>query len=284
MEKPMGAAGEEEKLTPDPDADVDTTPKEFVRNLTTMHWGSINYMVGFFSLLSLVACCTVPLTTPVEQGQVAIPAVSLAVVLIVEVLHCFDRCRNSAFRHVISIFMFLWWFAGVIFLTFFGSFKDTTNANGYFGAWFGFIFSCALLMSASPWVERNMTSEMSKSRQPLTYLILASCVVIGSSIDSCIPVEECLNDYGWALSLSSISGCLALLMAIFARCTPSVLMLWLARFLVLWWTVGVLTVTYIGPFKATGNGYFGSFASFVASLFVYATVSGAHKGSTEKEE
>jgi hypothetical protein len=32
------------------------------------------------------------------------------------------------------------WAAGVIALTFFGSFKDTTRANGYFGAWFSFIF------------------------------------------------------------------------------------------------------------------------------------------------
>jgi hypothetical protein len=45
-------------------------------------------------------------------------------------------------------------------------------------------------------------------------------------------------------------------------------MLHIARFLVVWWGIGTLIVTFGGPFTITGNGYFASYAAFIASIAV----------------
>jgi hypothetical protein len=45
----------------------------------------------------------------------------------------------------------------------------------------------------------------------------------------------------------------------------------LARFLVIWWAVGALIVSFGGPFQTTGNGYFGSYLALVASIGVLQT-------------
>lgn len=248
-----------------------TTTTKVHRAVTLLDWTSLNILLGFFALMVMVASAKLPITTDRRSYQVACGAVSLALAIITALLALCNQLENELARKIISAFQFLWWVAGVIVLTFFGSFQTTAIANGYFGAWFAFFFASLMLFSAFPLFEHKLDKAMHSPRKPLLFLIVASAVVMGASIDPCSPQYNCYEYNGWAVSMSSISLIVAIILFIAADKLSATAMKYISLFLVLWWAVGTLVVTFGAPFVTTGNGYFFSYAAFIASVGLFRT-------------
>jgi len=253
-----------------------------------LDWQSLQICLAFFSFITMVATLrvagykqdiasgfniTIPTdVSPFMQYQISIGAISFtcAFVTVVLGLRGWDP---YVYKLIMSGFQFLWWDAGVIALTFFGSFQTTSIANGYFGAWLSFFFSSLILMSVSPAFEHHMDKAVTSTRKPLLFLITTSSIVLGASISPCTPPMACTNFNAFAVSLSTISLILALFMFLGAKIIPPKRVSMLTKLLVVWWTIGTLVVTFGGPFESTGNGYFATYGAFMASVGVLQTTS-----------
>lgn len=72
--------------------------------------------------------------------------------------------------------------------------------------------------------------------------------------------------------MSAISLFLSLVVFVVVDRVDKLMLQRISQFLIFWWTLGTMINTFGGPFEFTGNGYFFSYASFVASIAVYQTV------------
>jgi hypothetical protein len=237
-----------------------------------MEWGTQMFLIAFFSLLVMIISAQI--CDNLENGschstrgyQVAAGAISFIVAMLVAIIHFFGKLENIEAQTWISVSFFLWWLAGVIVLTFFGDFTTTQNANGYFGSWGAFIMSVFSLVAVSPRFEHGLDSTMHSIRKPLFFLVLASAIVMGASIGPCSPREACTGYAAYAVVVSVVSLAIALVLFLLPSRVERTMMKYIGVFLVVWWIFGVGCMTLGGPFKTTGNGYFGSFAALLASV------------------
>jgi hypothetical protein len=243
-----------------------------------MEWGTQIFLISFFSFLVMIIASQI--CDNMENGschstngyQVAVGAISFGVALIVAIVHMFGKLESVAAQTWISVGFFLWWAAGVIVLTFFGTFTTTQYANGYFGAWGAFIMSMFALVNVSPRLERGVDSTLHSVRKPLFFLIVASAIVMGASIGPCSPREACNGYSAWALVASVVSLFFAIILFLLPSRVERTLMRYIGVFFVLWWIFAVGCMTLGGPFKTAGNGYFGSFAALLASVSLLRVV------------
>lgn len=157
----------------------------------------------------------------------------------------------------------------MIVLTFFGPYVTIQYANGYFGTWGGFFVATMMLANTSEMFRRGIDKIASGvSRKPVMYLLIASIIEVGSSIKTCIPQSQCYNVYAFAIALGSISGVLSLLLVLIMNRLSSNQVRYFAIFFCLWWVIGGLIVTFVGPFQTLGNGYFSVFSAIVASFYL----------------
>jgi len=56
---------------------------------------------------------------------------------------------------------------------------------------FHFFFATLMFMHTSPFFQAHLGNQLSASRSTVWYLAITSAVVLGSSIDNCIPASEC---------------------------------------------------------------------------------------------
>jgi hypothetical protein len=203
--------------------------------------------------------------------EVAVGAFSFAIAFIAFLLHFFGWLRSATHQAVISAFLFLWWVAGVIILTFFGDFQTTQNANGYFGAWGAFIMSTFALVSVSPRLEETVDKHfyVHSVRKPLFFIALASAVVMGASIGPCSPRSNCHGYSLYALIVGTFSLLISLIFLFMPTRLERNLMRGLAWFFLLWWAFGCAVLTLGGPFRQTGNGYFGSYAALLSTIGLF---------------
>jgi len=109
--------------------------------------------------------------------------------------------------------------------------------------------------SAAAWAE-------SLGAYPLILLLVASITVLVQGSIAC--TGYCDGKTAYAITAGAISLVVALLVfARFARHTRLV-----AYLLVAWWTAGVCTFTFFGPFKSVGNGYLASWTGLFASILI----------------
>jgi hypothetical protein len=113
---------------------------------------------------------------------------------------------------------------------------------------------------------------LNSPRKPALLLTVASLVVMGAAIGPCSPDTNCVSYQAFAVALSTISAFLGLVMLFGAHHMPGHIMLGLARFLLIWWVLGCLIVTFGGPFVSSGNGYFASFFALICSMLLVQSV------------
>lgn len=187
----------------------------------------------------------------------------------------------------ISLGMFAWWSAMVLLLTFFGPYSSVQFANGYFATWAGFLVATMMLSSRNDYFRETVHGVVEKvSRRPAAYVAIASLVELAASIPFCVPKSEChsLNAFAVALGVVSLAISLALL-GLMTRLSV-VLIRQVAVFLCVWWAVGGMLVTFVGPFATVGNGYFAVVGAIAASLSLLQTQdpSGSGGGGEEPTE
>lgn len=130
--------------------------------------------------------------------------------------------------------------AGVIVLTFFGSYQTVAIANGYFGSWAAFFFSVVAFTQVSPGFEYQIEKALESSRRPLLFLIAASAVEMGAAIGPCSPQSSCNSYNAFAVCLGSISCFIGICMLLLSFKISAKHMKFMSIFLILWWTVGKL--------------------------------------------
>jgi len=251
-----------------------TTSKvqEVIKKVTgDMDWGTQNFMLAFFSFTVMVQSSVlcgdglVPCTgTPAYQ--VAVGTISGFFALCSGFAHHSGKLTSEKAHEGISAFQFIWWIPGVIVLTFFGSYTDTTFANGYFGSWGAFFFATYSLVSVSPRFNDSLEQLGNSPRRALIFLVVASGIEMGASIGPCNPQSLCYSYRAFAVALGSISLFISLILLLGSSKIPRNVMRYTAFFMILWWVIGTGVVTFGGPFTNTGNGYFASFAAVISSL------------------
>ncbi|KAH9257911.1 hypothetical protein BASA81_003930 [Batrachochytrium salamandrivorans] len=235
---------------------------------TLIDWHRLNVLVMFFAFMSFVASCLIENRGQLENYQIGVGAASFGIAFITMLVSLFNKFDSEPVKIGLSMFQFAWWIQGVIVLTFLGSFQTTLHANGYFGSWFAFFFSGLMFVSVTPFFEAKLDKEMHSPRKSIWFLIIASAVVMGAGIGPCSPQSACYKYPAWSIVLGSFSLFLSIVMFLLSGRLAASSLAFVAKFLILWWAVGTLVVTFGGPFTTTGNGYFFSYAGFIASIAV----------------
>jgi len=248
-----------------------------VRIAESLEWGTQMFLIAFFSLMVMIVAAQ--MCDNLRNGdcedtrayEVAVGAFSFIIAFLAFLIHFFGRLQNVTHQAVISAFLFVWWVAGVIVLTFFGEFQNTLNANGYFGAWGAFIMSAFALVAVSPRFEESIDRNfhVHSVRKPLFFLAIASAVVLGAAIAPCSPRSNCHGYSLYALVVASFSLLLSLIFLFMPARLERTVMKGVAWFFLLWWAFGVGVLTLGGPFRHTGNGYFGSYAALLSSIGLF---------------
>lgn len=254
-----------------------STHSPLVRLAESLEWGTQMFLIAFFSLMVMIVAaqnCDSLRNGDCEDTrayEVAVGAFSFAIAFIAFLLHFFGWLHNVTHQAIVSTFLFVWWVAGVIILTFFGDFQSTQNANGYFGAWGAFIMSAFALVAVSPRfeeaIDRNLHAH--SIRKPLFFIALASAVVMGAAIAPCSPHQNCRGYSLYALIVGTFSLLVALVFLLIPTRLERSLMRYVAWFFLLWWAFGTGVLTLGGPFRQTGNGYFGSFAALLSTIGLF---------------
>lgn len=202
---------------------------------------------------------------------VAGSVISLAAALAALYYDMHGKLTDQMFT-LFTLGMFAWWSLLVLCVTFFGPFSSVQFANGFFSTWGGFL--CAMMMLSSR--NEAFRDAMGRvidgvSRKPAAYILIASVVELGSAIPYCVPQSQCHSLNAFAIALGAVSLTVSLLMLVFMHSMPVPVIKQVAAFLLLWWVVGGMLVTFIGPFATVGNGYFAVAGAVAASAGLMQT-------------
>lgn len=236
----------------------------FILTISAIAYGSANawYALVWYALsvglVSLLCCLSLRIAEGAKPG-------SLSAVV---VYNSDPRLRNKiSVLDLVSSVLFFWWGFGAFFLTFKGPFINTSN--GYFAAWGGL---CATIM----WINlgysefgedgSRMIQKLEGRNRALISLLASSVVVLLASIRYVRRPEG-----AWGLSCGAVSIVVAaILLAVDREKIVKTLRRVICVFLGLLWLAGASILTFYGPFKFTGNGYFGSWLGVLSSLWYAA--------------
>jgi len=102
-------------------------------------------------------------------------------------------------------------------------------------------------------------------------ILVASCVELAQAAQNCTDkFNKCEDENGFAVAVGTISLFLCLLYVIFLKFRPQVIRnftQYLSLFLLIWWGVGVIVLTFKSPFNTTGNGYFACWGAALLSIY-----------------
>jgi hypothetical protein len=255
------------------------------RVAASAHWGTFILLIAFFSLIVMIASAQV-CDNDMPNGschstrgyQVAAGLISLFIAFIFGILE-FGGCLTHIPTQVgVSAFLFLWWVAAVIVLTFFGDFTTTDLAAGYFATWGAFIVAILSLVHVSSSFETGLDKTLESVRKPLFFLIIASLVVMGASIGPCSPRSACSGYSAYAVVASVISLVIAIVLFFIPSRVERRAMRWVAYFLVIWWIFAAACLTLGAPFKQAGNGFFGCYGALLSSAWLASMINKQTQG------
>jgi len=157
-------------------------------------------------------------------------------------------------------FLLAWNLAGAVALTFWGAFQ--TTGNGYFACWALVIFSAMLVG-----VDEETLAEGTAGDSSLVGFLISSIVVLIAIIPY-LNTNEPETIYAITLACLTIvlTGVLLAMERAGKNGSGWVQFGFLAVFSIMWIVLAFL-LTFRGPFLVTGNGYFGSWAGAITSVF-----------------
>lgn len=255
----------------------DAPKSTIARAAHAINWGSYLMLVAFFSLIQMIAASQVcgdnnGSCSNIQGYQVSAGVISMCIAFVFGIVHLAGGLDNAGIKIAVSVFLFLWWIAGVIVLTFIGDFQLTTRAAGYFSTWLAFAFSALSLVAVSESFETGLDSTMQSVRKPVFFLVLASLVAMGASISPCSPRNVCNGYNAYAVVLSVVSLVLGLILFCFPGRLERKAMKGVAVFFVVWWVFGAAVTTLGGPWLIAGNGFFSAYCALVASIAFFAAL------------
>jgi len=129
-------------------------------------------------------------------------------------------------------------------------------------------------------------------------ILVASCVELAQASQNCTEeLNKCEDEDGFAVAVGTISLFLCLCYIICLKFKREAIPMFtqvLSLFLLIWWSVGVIVLTFKSPFETTGNGYFACWGAALLSIYycqlvveklkVFGNrVSGALSGSMQRK-
>merc|ERR1712232_373366 len=156
-----------------------------------------------------------------------------------------------------------------------------STSNGYFGAWMAFastmwIARITLDLDEPADAMRRASSLAGGAPIEILVLLFASLVVLLAATLRCYR-RHC----GTYNTLAGICAAVSLVLnfAIIlgksirpnSKKVDSCLAI-VAAFLMIWWAAGTLCMTFVGPFKVLGNGYFGAWVALLAAVSLAVNV------------
>lgn len=202
---------------------------------------------------------------------ISISSISIALSSLVLLMDKFSEDMYDKFGKHMNGLNFVWSFIGACFLTFKEPFTNT--GNGFFAAW-AVVLGCAL---ANDTDLKDCHSKV-KSLSSIMGLMTSSLVVMLASIEpvrdkGTNPYDPNINNYDEALFAMCLS-CVTFVVLGFmlmmnnrGTTMPTKLYFGMMAILTMCWIIMACLVTFRGPFKVTGNGYFGSWAGGATSAF-----------------
>jgi len=101
-------------------------------------------------------------------------------------------------------------------------------------------------------------------------ILVASCVELAQASQNCQEdYIKCEDEHGYAVAVGFISlfFCLSYFICLYSKPTlVAQFTQYLSLFLVLWWGVGTIVLTFDAPFNTTGNGYFACWGAALLSI------------------
>jgi len=209
---------------------------------------------------------------------VALGSVSSFCCLAILAANYFKQDTKSIHENVlpfVSIFLTLYWAAGVVLCTFEKPFEET--GNGYFACWMAFMLSlnfCQITISKFGAMMFKCKNDLENPQQRamviiafLSFFEAYACILQLDEYNTDHSVKASTQEY-FGLSCGLISGGLVILTliieAIARRGQPGVL----SYLLVPLWLFGAGVVTFDEPFTETGNGYFCAWGAFCMSCYL----------------
>lgn len=182
-----------------------------------------------------------------------------------------------------SLFLLVWWIPGCGVGTFQGPFLIAQN--GYFSAWFALIVSTYYVFLSIELVRAESVKKIDKALATLGVLFITTVFYLAAAAYICENPSSlktgtitgsvntsCTSYTGYAVAVGSIGLVIVMGligMYIFAqKHFMSVLGKGIVGFLTLWWLLGAAIATFKEPFPVLSNGYFASWFSFLACLYL----------------
>lgn len=231
---------------------------------------------GGYPLLVLVASVILTIsasTTCSDQnyckGKSGFAVAAGVISLVVSIVYlALDRVNNLTpkLQLALVIFFFAWWVFVAGFTTFGSDAPFVVPGNGYFAAWGGLLCSLMLLANAVGRV-RDTIDRFSKLGHRYAILLVASLVVLFSGVAEC---SHGCKDYNasYAIAVGCVSFAVVLIRILLSAKLPEKGNKVFVMFMIVWWAVALIVLTFFNPFTNVGNGYFGTWAALICSVLL----------------
>ena len=172
----------------------------------------------------------------------------------------------------LAYLLLVWTLIGASFLTFQGPFLVTSN--GYFASW-GLVVASLMALGVTTEAVRTHTSSLGWNNALLVAILIQLCAVIPelSGVATDFNSDGSSNHGRCVYSL--VLCILTILVVLAFGAYPSIesLRLPVFSFWSLLWLIMACMVTFQGPFRDTGNGYFSAWAGFLLTILTASSSS-----------
>mmetsp|Transcript_15714 Transcript_15714/g.27932 ORF Transcript_15714/g.27932 Transcript_15714/m.27932 type:complete len:300 (-) Transcript_15714:160-1059(-) len=271
---PMPSSEEHDEVEHD-DLDIEEEQRE-AREAATAAVSRAQDMVeqhGGMMLLVLVASAVLLLEASVAcasetcAGDNGFAVAAGVVSLIVTAGFLFlQRSSNLSdkLRLGLVVFLFVWWVIIAYITTFEGPFQ--VPGNGYFAAWLGLV-AILKVLSHDVAKVRETVGKLKHLGFKMGVLMVGSVVVILAGWGKCN--GGCGGSASYAIAAGIVSFIIGLVQLLAANKLSDGARKYMMMFLVVWWLIAFVVLTFVNPFRTVGNGYFATAACTGASLLMY---------------
>lgn len=226
--------------------------------------------LGLASLITLIAAsmhCGDLVCNGLEMWAIVCSSVSFGICFLGGLLHTVHQKTPSDTEiRTLALFLLIWWTLGTGCFCFRKPFHGL--GNGYFSSWAALIATC---LFATKHVDKlkDAYDQFGSNSKEMMFLLFASVVLLCQSFWDCVDGNlKCQGEWIWAVicSLVSFATCLIVRYA-FEKVEQYIK--WLRAGIFLWWSVGVLVLTFHRPYVNTGNAYFSCWCAWCASIRLF---------------